>query len=92
MAECRCREIGPRRAQVATLQRTQHATRRFHKLRSPGNEGPDPGSVRHPAHLDQRPYWKRAHRDWRIWVALVAMLAAITIYILSEDLAFLPHG
>ena len=44
------------------------------------------------APLDQRPYWKRAHRDWRIRVALVFMLAAITIYILSEDLAFLPHG
>jgi hypothetical protein len=58
----------------------------------PGNEGPDPGSIRHPAPIDQRPYWKRAHRDWRVWVALVAMLTAITIYILSEDLAFLPHG
>jgi hypothetical protein len=58
----------------------------------PGNEGPDPGSVRRPARLGQRPYWQRAHRDWRIWVALVFMPAAMTIYILSEDLAFLPHG
>jgi hypothetical protein len=58
----------------------------------PGNEGPDPGNIRHPDAPDQRPYWQRAHRDWRIWVALVAMLTAITIYILSEDLAFLPHG
>jgi hypothetical protein len=57
-----------------------------------GNEGPDPGSVRHHAHQDQRPYWKRAHLDWRIWVALSFMLAAITIYILSDDLALLPHA
>lgn len=35
---------------------------------------------------------KRAHRDWRVWVGLFFMLAAITIYVLSEDLAFLPHG
>lgn len=58
----------------------------------PGNEGPDPGSVRHHPREDQRPYWKTAHRDWRVWVGLFAMLAAITIYILSEDLSLLPHG
>ncbi len=56
-----------------------------------GNEGPDPGSAHHHLHHDQRPYWKRAHHDWRIWVALFFMLAAITIYVLSDDLAFLPH-
>jgi hypothetical protein len=53
----------------------------------PGNEGSDRDRVHH----DQRPYWKRAHHDWRLWVALIMMLAAITIYVLSEDLAFLPH-
>jgi hypothetical protein len=37
-------------------------------------------------------YWRRMHRDWRMWVGLVLMLAAITIYILSEDLAWLPHA
>ena len=61
-----------------------------------GNEGPDPGSIHHPAHhpahRDQLPYWKRAHRDWRVWVALVFMLVAMAIYVLSDDLAFLPHG
>jgi hypothetical protein len=62
------------------------------KFGHPGNEGPDPGSVRCRARLDQRPYWQRAHRDWRIWVALVSMPAPMKIYILSEDLAFLPHG
>jgi len=56
-----------------------------------GNEGPDPGSVRHDARQDLPPYWKRAHRDWRIWVALFFMLTAMTIYVLSDDLAFLPH-
>jgi hypothetical protein len=35
-------------------------------------------------------YWKRAHRDWRIWVALFFMMTAITIYVLSDDLSFFP--
>jgi hypothetical protein len=36
-------------------------------------------------------YWRRMHHDWRMWVGLVLMLAAITIYVLSQDLAWLPH-
>lgn len=57
-----------------------------------GNEGPDPGTVHRHTRHDQLPYWKRAHHDWRVWVALVFMLGAMAIYILSDDLAFLPHG
>jgi hypothetical protein len=53
-----------------------------------GNEGPEHDSDHH----NQRPpYWKRAHRDWWFWIGLVLMLAAITVYVLSNDLAFLPH-
>ncbi len=54
----------------------------------PGNEGPE----RERVHRGQSPYWKRAHRDWRIWVGLFFMLAAMTIYLLSEDLSFFPRG
>jgi hypothetical protein len=39
-----------------------------------------------------RPYWARAHRDWRVWVALFFCMAAITIYVLSDDLSFFPSG
>jgi hypothetical protein len=53
----------------------------------PGNEGPQRDRVH-----GQRPYWKRAHRDWRIWVGLFFMLAAIMIYLLSGDLSFFPRG
>ncbi len=52
-----------------------------------GNEGPNRAS----GHHGDGAYWKRAHRDWRVWVGLVFMLAAITIYLVSDDLAFLPH-
>jgi hypothetical protein len=54
----------------------------------PGNEGPE----RERAHPVRRPYWKGAHRDWRVWVALFFCLAAITIYVLSDDLSFFPSG
>jgi hypothetical protein len=36
------------------------------------------------------PYWTRAHRDWRVWVGVVLMLAAMIIYLMSGDLAWRP--
>lgn len=54
---------------------------------SHGNEGPE----RHHVHHDQRPYWARAHHDWRFWIGLVLMLVAITIYVVSDDLSWLPR-
>jgi hypothetical protein len=38
-----------------------------------------------------RPYWQRAHRDWRVWVGVVLMLAAMMIYLMSDDLAWRPR-
>jgi hypothetical protein len=38
------------------------------------------------------PYWKRAHHDWRFWAALVLMFLAITVYVLSDNLAFIPRN
>ena len=55
---------------------------------NPGNEGPERG----PVHHDPPPYCKRAHHDWRIWVGLFLMLAAITIYVMSDNLALIPRG
>jgi len=58
------------------------------KRRSHGNEGPESDRVPH----HHGPYWKRAHHDWRFWAGLILMLAAITIYVVSDDLAFLPRS
>ena len=44
------------------------------------------------SHDGRRPYWKRAHRDWRFWVGLVFMFAAISIYVMSDDLAWMPRS
>jgi hypothetical protein len=37
------------------------------------------------------PYWKRAHRDWRVWAGVVLMLAAMIIYLMTDDLAWRPR-
>ncbi len=39
---------------------------------------------------DTTPYLKRAHRDWRLWVGLFFMLAAIAIYVITVDLSVVP--
>ncbi len=38
------------------------------------------------------PYWKRMHRDWRFWTALLLMLAAMAAYLLSGNEALRPNG
>jgi len=43
-----------------------------------------------PTHRSQRPYWKRAHADWRLWVAVILMLAAMLYYVMSLDLSRRP--
>jgi hypothetical protein len=37
------------------------------------------------------PYWQRVHRDWRFWVCAFFMAAALAIYVLSGDLAWIPR-
>ena len=43
-------------------------------------------------HKMQRPYWKRAHQDWRFWIALLLMIVAMIIYVVSEDFAWLARS
>jgi hypothetical protein len=38
------------------------------------------------------PYWKRAHRDWKLWVAVLIMLGAMAVYITTVDLSVRPNG
>ena len=53
--------------------------------------------TKHGHHADgiqhgHRPYWKHAHRDWRFWVAALFIFAAISIYVMSDDLALVPRS
>ena len=54
-----------------------------HNREGNSGEGSEPGPG---------PYWRRMHRDWRFWVGAILMFAAISIYVLSGDLAWVPHG
>jgi hypothetical protein len=47
------------------------------------------GSDRNTAPKEHRPYWKYAHHDWRFWAALTLMIAAMGIYVFSDNFAFL---
>lgn len=49
----------------------------------------DGDSVNHGFH---RPYWKHAHRDWRLWVAVSLMLIALFTYVMTDDLAWRPRS
>ena len=44
------------------------------------------------SHHDRRPYWTRAHHDWRFWVGLFLMLTAIFVYVGTNDLSMVPSG
>ncbi len=39
----------------------------------------------------QKPYWKRAHHDWRFWAAALFIFTAMIIYVLTDNLAWQPH-
>jgi hypothetical protein len=39
-----------------------------------------------------RPYWRRAHRDWRLWGIVILMLAAMAVYLMTGDLRWRIHG
>jgi len=33
------------------------------------------------------PSWKRMHRDWRVWVGAILMLAAMALFVMRRTLA-----
>ncbi len=37
-----------------------------------------------------RPDWKRAHRDWRAWFAMLLMLGMMVIYVVTDSSASSP--
>jgi hypothetical protein len=46
-----------------------------------------PNSAEHPPH---GPYWKRMHHSPFFWIAFVFLLAAMTIYVMTDSLALRP--
>jgi hypothetical protein len=41
---------------------------------------------------NHRPYWRRAHRDWRLWGIVILMLAAMAVYLMTGDLRWPIHA
>jgi hypothetical protein len=50
------------------------------------------GRVSDSEQMGNRPYWKRAHQDWRVWVVVFLMIVGITIYVLSQDFSSFPRS
>ena len=57
-----------------------------------GNQHNHEGVSGEHGQTDPGPYWRRMHRDWRFWVCAFLMAAALAVYVLSGDLAWIPHG
>jgi hypothetical protein len=50
------------------------------------NQGAHPRDHAHP-----RPHFlKRAHKDWRVWVVVLLMIAMIVVYVVTDDLSRVP--
>lgn len=45
----------------------------------------------HHHHDAKRPYWQRAHQDWRFWVGVFFISLALFVYITSVDLSLVPR-
>jgi hypothetical protein len=35
-------------------------------------------------------FWKHAHKDWRLWAAVVLMLAMMVVYVITDNLSLRP--
>jgi len=44
----------------------------------------------HDRHHSSHPYWKRAHHDWKFWVAVSLMLIGMFNYIVTLNEAVQP--
>jgi hypothetical protein len=42
-------------------------------------------------HAEKRPYWQRAHCDWRFWAGVTFIFVAFFIFIISDNLALIPR-
>ena len=45
-----------------------------------------------PINQGHPPYWRCAHRDWRLWFCVILMLAAMLVYLATGDLRWPFHG
>jgi hypothetical protein len=60
---------------------------------SESNHHHHPQKGPHPKEDQQQsvPYWKRAHHDWRFWVAVFFIFAALAVYVSTFGLSLVPR-
>jgi hypothetical protein len=51
------------------------------------SEGAKPRDHTHPRHHG----WRHIHKDWRLWTAVMLMLALILVYVFTVDLSLRPR-
>jgi hypothetical protein len=56
------------------------------------NETKSSGHSPDNVHRSHRPYWKRAHRDWRIWFCVIVMLIAMFVYVATDGFGWQIQG
>jgi hypothetical protein len=61
----------------------------MHELKHDHKSNGDPNGG--PIHHGHPSYWRRAHRDWRIWFCVILMLAAMAVYLMTGDLRWRFH-
>jgi len=47
-------------------------------------------ATRHNHGNRRSPAWKNVHRNWRTWIVVGLMLAAMVMYVLSDDESIQP--
>jgi hypothetical protein len=52
------------------------------------HEGTDRGTNQQ----GHRPYWRRAHEDWHLMIAVLLMIAAMLYYVMTDDFAMRFRG
>jgi hypothetical protein len=50
------------------------------------SQGSKPRDHEHPRHH----FIRHAHRDWRVWTAVMLMLAMILVYVMTDGLSVWP--
>jgi hypothetical protein len=51
-----------------------------------------PASKKEGRSEDGKPHRRRLHKDWRAWLVVALMLAAVIIYVLTLDESILPFA
>jgi hypothetical protein len=54
-----------------------------HTLENQGAKAPEHSHQRHH-------FWRHAHRDWRVWIVVLLMLALVLVYVMTDNLSLRP--